>query len=294
MLSPASLLFRYCSEDRLRSICKAKSIRMQRSTKIELAEAVVKRIGSEHAWGLLDELDLGRTTLFLYVLPGPVGAPEADKLGDLLVRQYSYDPFALPPEAASALSSGFKAAAAREWGGDIRIYWARRARVTLARQFEVEREWQDEYAVTELTPGDRLVRTWADAAAASSISQELFTVLGEFLSPVVFKRATLDALRAGLPGSSVETERVQDDSLGFSILEATKRPEDRSIEDAAGYGSVLAGKPVIALTIYFSVPDAQQRVGLKITRAGGLLFRSYVRPAVVSYVLSQVRQALSI
>ena len=255
---------------------------------------MVRRIGPGPAWELLDELDLGRTTLFLYLLRGPVGAPDADNLSDLLKRQYSYDPFALPLEAASALSSGFKAAAARRSSAGVRIYWARKARVTLARQFAVAQEWQDEYAVTELTPGDRLVRTWADAAAATSIGQELFAVLGEFLSPVVFERPTLEALRAGLPESSVETERVQDDSLGFSILEATKRPEDRSIEDAAGYGSVLAGKPVIALTMYFSVPDAQQRLGLKVTRAGGLLFRSYVCPAVVSYVLSQVRRALSI
>lgn len=295
MLSPASLLFQYCCEDRLRGVCRESGIQTRGLTKLEVAERIVKRIGPERGWELLDDLDLGRTTLFLYVLDAATGAPPGGTVAELLGRQYSYNPFDLPVEAAEGLGSGFKAAAARETGrGRIRIFWARKARVTLASGFAVERAWHDVYAVSEFSPGDRIVATWADAAAANLIRQELFTVLNDFLSPVIFERKALEALRAELPGSSVETERVQDDSLGFAVLEATKRPEDGSIEDARGYRLVLAGKPVIGWRIYFDVPDVAQRVGLQITRSGGLLFRSYVSPRVVNYVLSQVRRALRI
>ena len=295
MLSPASLLFRYCSEEHLLSVCRDNFIRPGRATKLEVAERIVKRIGPARAWELLDEVGLGRTSLFLSLLGREAGAPKAVKLAELLTRQYSYNPFDLPDEAAGGLETGFKAAAARETDrGGLRVYGGRKARITLTSQFEVKRDWQDDYAVTELTPGDRLVATWADAAAADSIRKELFSVLGEFLTPVFFERKTLEALRAELPESSVETERVQDDKLGFSVLEATKRPEDQSIEHAPGYDLVLAGKPVIACRMYFVVPDVQQRLGLEVTQRGGLFFRSYVDPRVVRYVLSQVRGALKI
>lgn len=294
LLSPATLLTHYFSVDSLRDIAKDAQVKFSSLSKNELSIAIVDAVGIPTAWELLDRADLGKSALYLYF--GSREMPDQQELESQLQRETGYNPFELSEAAVSRLGNIPIVAAARKLGNSdsIRLYWSRRVATSFQYQFTIQQGYEDEYAMSEITPGDKLVRCWGSNEMARLTALAMGAQLGFQLGPVVLERSAIESLRRRLPSSTLEFEDVVDERLGFGSVAAHRHPDQHSLEDAEGYEAILSGQPIRRATIHFRLSDTDPTVSLQVGRSGSFWFRSYATRPVVNLVLSSVREILDI
>jgi hypothetical protein len=292
MLSSTVLVDRYLSREAITIAAQERGIRPGSKTKAQLIAEVELEAGPEFWWKVLDSAEIGRTTLSMFQLRDDNTISPIDQIRDKIAQAQGFDAFELLDEAKEHLGSTPVAVAARVLeDGRVFIYWVRESGHSYPSRLSMARYEEDEYAFSEFVPGDNVVYCWANATMAGAVVQQLQVAVGSGLGRVPFDRASIEALRGEFDDVSVWTEKVTDSSgSGFSTLEASKRPEVVTLEDAPAYQQLIGDQAFVHARLRFADPNIESHtVSVQLTGSGNVWFQSYIEPETRRNVLSILR-----